>query len=107
MADKIYCGSGKEITFNDGGSLLKIKLGPNDLNAINDWANNNGGWCNIKVAKRREVSDKGYTHYLEIDQWRPDSQQSGGYQQSQPTQQVQAVQNVFGGGSEFIDDVPF
>lgn len=104
MEEKIYCGNAKKIDFQNGGSIVKVKLGPSDLQKINEWAQNNGGWCNLNVSERRSVSDKGYTHSVSVDQWKPDVQQSGGYQPTpQPTQQAQNVQSIFSDGS----DIPF
>lgn len=88
MSEKIYCGTGKKITFQDGGSLIKLLIGPNDLQAINQWAQGNNGWTNIKVCSRREPDQRGNTHYLEIDQWKPESQQ-------QPAQEFNADESPF------------
>lgn len=29
------------------------------------------GWVNLEVKKRRTPSEKGATHYLQVDEWRP------------------------------------
>ena len=71
MEKKTYIGNGKEKVFNDGGSILKFSLSPKDIEAIKQWAVGNNGWCNINISKRKEVSDKGITHYGTLDTWKP------------------------------------
>lgn len=71
MADKIFIGQGKEKVFDDGGSIIRLSFGPKDTKKINEIAAANGGWVNIDISKRREVSDKGYTHYGTLNEWKP------------------------------------
>lgn len=72
MDNKIYIGNGKEYTFSNGGTCLRVSFSPEDLIKINDWARGNNGWCNIDVLKRKEPSKKGVTHYGIINQWKPE-----------------------------------
>lgn len=74
--NKIYCGNAKEITFNDGGSLIAATL---DLGMLLQHEEEfgfttTGGkrTIKIKVCQSRETDRYGNTHYLEIDQWKPD-----------------------------------
>jgi hypothetical protein len=68
MAEKKYCGQGKE--FGDYGSV-KIGLRAADLPPANE-----AGYINIVVAKRKEVSDKGNTHYAYVDEFQPREEQT-------------------------------
>jgi len=69
MTDKIYCGNGRVLT-TKFGQMLKLSLTSEDVQALMD--NIDNGWVNIKVCKRKEPSEKGTTHYLEIDTWKPE-----------------------------------
>ncbi len=68
MADKIYCGNGKKITTRYG-DMMRLSLSESDLQALQD--NLENGWVNVKVCERREPSQSGMTHYLEVDTWKP------------------------------------
>lgn len=67
--EKIYVGNGKEIQTKHG-SIIKLNFSPDDVKKFND-AVTNGGWVNLDLHKRKEVSAKGQTHYLTVDTWKP------------------------------------
>jgi len=69
MTDKIYCGNGKEIK-TKYGSMLKLSLHKDDVDKLVDNLDND--WVNVLVSERREPSEKGMTHYLTIDEWKPE-----------------------------------
>lgn len=69
MADKIYCGNGKKIT-TKYGDMMRLSISEADLKLLQD--NIENGWVNVKVFERREPSQTGMTHYLVIDDWKPD-----------------------------------
>ena len=71
MAEKIYCGTGKTIK-TQYGDLLKLSFTEEDLGKLQQ--NLENGWVNVLVKQRREPSERGTTHYLEIDTWKPNSQ---------------------------------
>lgn len=74
MADKIYCGNGKVIK-TQYGDLMKLSLHPDDIEKlVNRSKETKGGWVNLVVKERREPSEKGMTHYLEVDTWEPNQQ---------------------------------
>ena len=78
MADKVYCGNGKMIK-TQYGDMMKISLHPEDIEKIVERSKetkDRGGWVNLALKERREPSEKGNTHYLEIDTWEPN--QDGG-----------------------------
>ena len=49
----------REKTFDNGGSLINAAF---KISELQDHADENG-WVNLVIAKRREVSEKGATHY--------------------------------------------
>lgn len=70
MADEtVYINkcSIKEKKFDNGGSVLNIAVHVDELNTHK----NEDGWINITVCKRREVSDKGHTHYAKLNTYVP------------------------------------
>ena len=82
MADKIYCGSAKEKTFDGGGSVISVSL---TMDGLSDHFKNyvfttNGGKkiIKLKISKRREVGAYGETHTVEIDTWKPDPNHAAG-----------------------------
>ena len=65
----------KERTFDNGGSQMKISIKTEDF--INDLKEvDENGWCNLILNRRKEPSDKGVTHYLKVDTWKPDPNKS-------------------------------
>lgn len=71
MSEKIYCGNGKKIEFANGGHIIKLSLREEDLSKMLMHINEKG-WVNVNVCRRREPGKTGMTHYLEVDQWKPD-----------------------------------
>lgn len=69
MADKIYVGNGRNIN-TQYGDLLKLSFTAEDVQKLQD--NLDNGWINLVVKERREPSEKGTTHYMEVDTWKPD-----------------------------------
>ncbi len=59
--DRVYINqcSLKEKVFDNGGSLINAAFKVSELQEHAD----DNGWVNIVIAKRREVSEKGATHY--------------------------------------------
>ena len=97
VKEKIYVGNAK-IKEGQYGKIVKLKIGPSDLEKINNWAKDNAGWVNIDIMESKKMSDKGYTHYAQIDQWKPDSSRSTGSSQSTPSQSSSKVDS---------DNLPF
>lgn len=73
--EKIYVGNGKKIT-TQYGDLMKLSLTAEDVEKMQ--ANLSNGWININIKERRSPSAGGMTHYLEVDTWKPNSEQGGG-----------------------------
>lgn len=77
MADKIYCGSGKERKFADG-SLIGCTL---DLQTLYDAFKDYGFTTEqgkkkirVNVSARREIDQYGNSHSISIDTWKPEKQ---------------------------------
>lgn len=91
MADHIYCGSGKEKTFADGGSIITVTLNVDELLANYEqygFTTNAGKrTIKVKVGRRKNVGQYGETHTVEIDTFKPQSTQGAsngnGYQNRQ------------------------
>lgn len=80
MSEKIYIGSGKEKTFDNGGSIINITIG---LDGIKEYFEQYGfttdqGKKKLKliVSKRREIDQYGNSHYVTVDTWKPEQQQA-------------------------------
>ena len=71
MSEKIYCGSGKEIT-TKYGKMMKVSFMEKDLDTLRN--NLDNGWVNITVMEKREKVEGKPTHYCVIDTWKPTQQ---------------------------------
>ena len=60
----------KERTFDNGGTQLKASIATKDFIEQLKQEDDNG-WVNIVITRRKEPSDKGVTHYAYIDPWKP------------------------------------
>lgn len=69
MSEKIYCGNGRTVK-TSYGNLLKLSFSEDDLKKL--VANLSNGWVNADVKERRNPSEKGVTHYLIVDNWKPE-----------------------------------
>jgi len=69
MSDKIYVGTGKAIN-TQYGELIKLSFTADDIEKLQE--NLDNGWVNLALNKRREPSEKGATHYMTVDTWKPD-----------------------------------
>ena len=65
--------SAKEITFQDGGKLLKLSFG---IDTLLEFARNHGnekGYLNLLVSARKTPGQYGDTHTVYLDTWKPKS----------------------------------
>ena len=61
----------KEKLFDNGGKILKVSVKVDDfVEQLREIESK--GWANLNIAKRKEPSDKGVTHYVYEDQWKPE-----------------------------------
>ena len=65
----------KEKVFDNGGSILKVSIKTEEfqdqVNAITE-----KGWANLVLAKRKQKSETGITHYCYVDDFKPTVQNS-------------------------------
>lgn len=66
--EKVYVGNAKVIK-TQFGELTKMSLTEEDVQKMQD--NLSNGWINVVIKERREPSASGFTHYLEVDTWKP------------------------------------
>tara|TARA_R110000765_G_scaffold350992_2_gene440978 strand:+ start:169 stop:444 length:276 start_codon:yes stop_codon:yes gene_type:complete len=67
----------KQKTFDNGGSVLNCSFHVDEL-IIHK---NENGWVNITICERRDVSEKGHTHYAKLNSYTPPTEDT----QSQET----------------------
>ena len=61
----------KEKQFDNGGKILKVSVKVDELiDQLKEIENK--GWANLNIAERKTPSDKGVTHYVYEDQWKPE-----------------------------------
>ena len=97
--DRVYINqcSLREKVFDNGGSLINAAFKVSELQEHAD----ENGWVNLVIAKRREVSEKGATHYAYKSEYQ--RQNSQPQQEMAPTSsQQQATPNPIED-----DDLPF
>jgi hypothetical protein len=77
MSDKTYINGiwCKEISFNNGGSKINasVKL---DKFIEELKTHENNGWVNLEIVKRRNPDEKGNTHYVALNNWKPKNDNS-------------------------------
>lgn len=64
--NKIFCGSGKEKIFDNGGSLINCLICLDDIPEEHTFELDGKKFVKVAVCQRREASEKS-THYIEID----------------------------------------
>jgi hypothetical protein len=71
MKDKTYVNKCKlvEKVFDNGGALINAAFNVDELVEHAD----DNGWVNLVIAKRREPSDKGATHYAYFSDYKPEN----------------------------------
>ena len=74
MKDKIFCGNAKIIN-TKYGELTKISFSEKDLDALR--SNLDNGWVNCVLKAKKEPVEGKPTHYLEVDNWKPEVQEPG------------------------------
>ncbi len=82
-----------EKTFPDGGALFNCSFHADELKQIA----NEQGWVNITIAKRREPSEKGATHYAYVNEFKPEAS----------IESKAPAQAKVSAADDFDDDLPF
>ena len=65
----------KEKVFDNGGKILKVSIKVSEfVEELKKCAQAQAypAWVNALIARRREPSDKGISHYMFEDEWKPD-----------------------------------
>ena len=63
----------KEHTFTStGNTILKVSIKAADMIAFLNQHADDRGWCNLGISRRKTPSDKGVTHTVWLDAWKPD-----------------------------------
>ena len=97
--DRVYINqcSLREKTFDNGGSLINAAFKVSELQEHAD----ENGWVNLVIAKRREVSEKGATHYAYKSEYQRQNNQPQGQMSPEPSN-LQPTSNPMED-----DDLPF
>ena len=70
--ETIFCGNGKEVVFNDGGSIVNFSLA---LDKIKDHVYEYDGkrYINLTICKNKDgANEYGKTHYVVVDTFKPE-----------------------------------
>ena len=69
----IYCGSGKEYVFENGGSINSLSICLDDIpKEFIKEAKNGKRYINLKLGSKRGGKDQyGNTHWIKVDTWKP------------------------------------
>ena len=85
---KLFCGSGKDFHFENGGQSLSLTI---DLTSLSDAVRaghsfefNGRKYIKLKAVQKREPDQHGKTHYVEVDTYKPNPQGSLGYNNPHP-----------------------
>lgn len=105
MADEKIYAKGAYAKQIEGkyGDILKLSLKVEDFKQFIDQHKNEKGYVNLAIMSKREPDERGNTHNVMLDTWKP---QEGG-QRSAPTQQRQASKPAPKQAEPTSDDVPF
>ena len=97
--DRVYINqcSLREKVFDNGGSLINAAFKVSELQEHAD----ENGWVNLVIAKRREVSEKGATHYAYKSEYQRQNSQPQQEMAPTPSQQQHTPNPIED------DDLPF
>lgn len=109
MENRLYCGSGKERYFDNGGSVINVII---DLDTL--WlaakngdgvfiSNTNKKKIRLNVTERRQPDQYGNTHSISVDMWRPEDREEEAPPAQNGLGQSEPNKKPFGEG----EDIPF
>lgn len=81
----------REKIFKSGGSLLSVSIKTDDFCAWLRGITDDQGWARVNISPRREPSEKGITHTVYEDTWRPNQQQGHRAERNELTTDQRAV----------------
>jgi hypothetical protein len=108
MADKIYCGKAKEVQ-GQYGTYYRLNLCLSDIPSEHITTSGSGKqYANLDLSMMRARDDKGNTHTLSVNTWKPEGGAKPQQKASQPAPRRQEAPR-FAGPEEFQDDseIPF
>ena len=101
----------KKIEFQTGGSLMKLNFHAETLIDFIKANANERGYINLCVTARRQPSERGDTHCIWLDTWKPDPNRQHGEAHQRPTARPATRQTAkpapVGGDEPPEGDVPF
>ena len=70
MSEKIFCGKGKK-----GQYSIKLNICLDDIpSEFKTVANNGKTYLRLEASERRSPDEKGNTHFVTVDTWKPNQQ---------------------------------
>ena len=83
MAENIFCGSGREVSFDNGSSIVYVTLNLAELKEhIYDY--NGKKYVNLTVGARKEPDQFGKTHYVKINTFKPEEKKAKSEKVAEP-----------------------
>lgn len=110
MNDKLFCGSGKKVEFGNGGSIMKMSICLDDLEAAlaqgYGFTSGRSGkrYVRVEAKRKRDPDERGNTHYLEVDTWKPNQSNP---RTAPPKESPFANYSGPQREDKFEDDIPF
>jgi hypothetical protein len=71
-----------------GTTVLKVSIKAEDFAKFLEQHTNEGGWVNLDIWPRRTPSDKGHTHTVSLDDWKPNKDASAPAAKTAPAQKA-------------------
>ena len=70
--ETVYCGNGKEVKFDDGGSIINATIHLGKIKEhVYDYEGNK--YVNVTIAKNRDgANEYGKTHHVKINDYKPE-----------------------------------
>ena len=94
MNDKKFIGNVKQITFNNGGSILKLGLKEADLSGLA----NEKGYINLVIAKKKEPLNDGKDYYCYVDEYKPQAEEKAPVEETPAEPEEEQIKT---------EDIPF
>ena len=83
MAENIFCGSGREVSFDNWSSIVNVTLNLAELKEhIYDY--NGKKYVNLTVGARKEPDQFGKTHYVKINTFKPEEKKAKSEKVAEP-----------------------
>jgi hypothetical protein len=92
--EKIFVGNGKIIN-TQYGDLTKISFSKDDINRmVSFMKQEKSDWINCVLKAKKEPKEGKPTHYLEVDQWKPNEGQQSATESEVKTQESNDASNI-------------